>query len=122
MNETRTETGCLLKGLLALFGLTYALGTIHFLLGWLGWQSLPPAWQGASLPFHTFVFGLGAVSVAGAVRWKRWGVYGLILTWAATAALNALFPGPTSLSAAVTATLLVILFALRAGRDRSRFR
>jgi hypothetical protein len=122
MNETRTETGWLLKGLLALFGLTYALGTIYFLLGWLGWQSLPSAWQRASLPFHACVFSLGAVSVAGAVRWKRWGVYGLALTWAATAALNALFLGPISLPAAATATLLAILFALQVHRDWSRFR
>jgi hypothetical protein len=122
MNETRTGTHWMLKGLLALFGPTYALGAIYFLLGWLGWQSLPPAWQRASLPFHACAFGLGAVSVAGAVRWKRWGVYGLALTWAAIAALNALFPGPISLPSVLAATLLLILFALQVGRDRSRFR
>jgi hypothetical protein len=122
MNETRTGTGWMLKGLLALFGLIYALGTIYFLLGWLGWQSLPSTWQRASLPFHACVFGIGAVSVAGAFRWKRWGVYGLALTWAATTALNALFPGSISLPSVLAGTLLVILFAWQVRRGWSRFR
>jgi hypothetical protein len=121
MNETRTETGWMLKGLLALFGLTYAMGIIYFLLGWLRWQSLPPTWQRASLPLSACVFGLGAFSVAGALRWKRWGVYGLALTWAATVALNALFPSPISLPSAVATTLLVTLFALQVRRAWSRF-
>jgi hypothetical protein len=112
----------MLKGLLALFGLTYALGTLYFSLCWQGWQSLPPAWQRASLPFHACAFGLGAGSVAGDVGWKRWGVYGLALTWAATAALNALSPGVISLPSALAVTLLVSLFAHLDRRTWARFR
>jgi hypothetical protein len=112
----------MLQGLLALFGLAYASGTIYFLLGWLGWQSLPLAWQRASLPFLAFIFGPGAVSVAGALRWKRWGMYGLALTWVATIALNTLFPSPISLFSAVAATLLVILFAVQVRRGWSRLK
>ena len=51
MNETRTQTDWLLKGLLVLFGLTYALGSIYFLLGWLGWQSLPRPGSECLCPF-----------------------------------------------------------------------
>ena len=121
MKAAQSETGWMLRGLLALFGLTYAMGTIYFLLGCLRWQSLSPTWPRASLPSYTCVFGLGAFSVAGASRWKRWGVYRLSLTWAATIAVNALFPSPTSLPAAVGGTLLVILFAVLVRRAWSRF-
>jgi hypothetical protein len=121
MKETRTETGWILKGLLALFGLTYALGTLYLFLGWLGWQSLPSAWQRLSLSSCACTFGLGAVSVGGALRWKRWGAYGLALTWAATIALNALSPHPISLPSRVMAALLVTLFAFQVGRAWARF-
>jgi len=122
MIQTWTTTGWMLKRLVALFGLTYALGSIYFLFSWLGWQSLPPAWQRVSLPFHACAFGLGAGSVAGDVRWKRWGVYGLALTWAATAALSALSPGVISLPPALAVTLLASLFAHLDRRTWARFR
>ena len=122
MNEKRTKPYRLLPGLLTLFGVTYASGILYFLLGWLGLQSVPSTWQRTSLPLYTCVFGLGTASVAAAIRWQRWGVYGLALTWAATVALNALFPSPVSLPAAIAAMLLGVLFVSQVRRAWSGFR
>jgi hypothetical protein len=77
MNEKRAGTGWVLPGLLCLFGAAYLVGVFYLLLDWLGWQSLPLAWQQASLPLYACGFALVVASVAGALRWKRWGVYGL---------------------------------------------
>jgi hypothetical protein len=68
MNERQVKTGWMLNGLLALFGLTYALGAIYFFLGWLGWQSLPSAWQRTSNPFLRLYIG----SRSSQRRWRIW--------------------------------------------------
>lgn len=93
--------------------IVYLLGTIYALLVWTGLEPVDPAlWPEAALPFYALVFLAGGVSALAIGAWKRWGVYGLIVTWIATTALNAVFAGSLALEpTTIMALLLVVLFA-----------
>lgn len=90
----------------------YPLVVLYLLLGWMGRQSLSPEWHRDSLPLYALVCSLGAVSSLALLRRRRWGVYGLIGTWVATAILNGVYFRSLNLSASIGALLLVIGFML----------
>lgn len=96
----------------ALLATIYPLVVLYLLLGWMGRQSLSPEWHRESLPLYALVCSLGAVSSFGLLRWRRWGVYGVIGTWVATAILNGVYLRPLNLMASIGALLLVIGFML----------
>ena len=77
----------------------YLAGAILLITGWFGVQSLDPAvWRTESLPLYAVTFLIGAISGFGVLRWKRWGVYGLVGTWVLTGILNVAFPVETTTS------------------------
>lgn len=70
----------------------YGLGVMTAIAGWSGKQYIDKSmWMLESLPYYGFIFGSGFFSALAVMRWKRWGVYGLILTWAFTFGLNLIF-------------------------------
>ena len=91
----------------------YLLGAIYAVLGWTGIESVDPSlWSRAALPFYALVFLAGGASALAIGAWKKWGVYGLIVTWIATTALNGIFAGSLALEpTTIMALLLVVLFA-----------
>ena len=98
----------------AFLTIVYVGVAVYFLLGWAGLQSLPFVWREmkGALPLYGLVGILGAVSSILILRRKRWGVYGLLGTWAATATLNIAFPRPVNIVAMAMALLLVGITAL----------
>ena len=98
----------------AFLAVVYVGVAAYFLLGWAGLQSLPLVWREmkGTLPLYGLVGILGAASCILILRRKRWGVYGLLGTWAATATLNIAFPRPVNIVALVMALLLVGITAL----------
>ena len=94
-------------------GIVYLLGAIYAVLAWVGLESVDPSiWARPALPFYALVFLGGGASALALGLWKKWGVFGLIVTWIATTALNALFAGSLALEpTTVMALLLVVLFA-----------
>lgn len=98
--------------LLLLVMITYGLGTLTAVGSWIGHQNLDPTlWSEASLPYFSFVFGLGFISTVAVLKRKRWGVYGLVITWVATGILNILFGPPfPNYTLTVAAVFLVIAF------------
>ena len=96
-----------------LCAIVYPLGVIHFLLGWIGWQGLSPEWYGAPLLLYILVGILGTISsFALVVKWRRWGVYGLVGTWVATAILNVISSRPLRPDAITWGSVLIIVFLL----------
>jgi hypothetical protein len=100
--------------MVAFLAVVYVGVAVYFLLGWAGLQSLPLVWREikGTLPLYGLVGILGAASCILILRRKRWGVYGLLGTWAATATLNIAFPRPVNIVAMVMALLLVGITAL----------
>jgi hypothetical protein len=100
--------------MVAFLAIVYVGVAVYFLLSWAGLQSLPLIWREmkGTLPLYGLVGILGAVSCILILRRKRWGVYGLLGTWAATATLNIAFPRPVNIVAMVVALLLVGITAL----------
>lgn len=98
----------------AFLAIVYVGVAVYFLLGWAGLQSLPLVWREmkGTLPLYGLVGILGVVSCILILRRKRWGVYGLLGTWAVTATLNIAFPRPVNIVAMVLALLLVGITAL----------
>lgn len=94
-------------------GIVYLLGAIYAVLGWGGVQSVEPTlWPRAALPFYALVFLGGGASALAIGLWKKWGVYGLIVTWILTTILNGVFVGSLALEpTTIMALLLVVLFA-----------
>ncbi len=90
----------------------YALGTVYFLLGWLGVQSLPAVWHRDALPLYALGCALGLVGVTALVCWRRWGVYVLAAAWAFTALLSLLYPRPVQLTTRLVGLLLAAAIAL----------
>ena len=82
---------------------------------------MPPDWRFGSLSLYACVFLFGAISSITALRWKRWGVLGLALTWLATAVLNLVLARTTDIVATTLAVLLVIAFAVQVGRSWRSF-
>ena len=96
-----------------LWAIVYPFGVLHFLLGWIGWQQLSPEWYGEPLLLYILVGILGTLgSFALLFKSKRWGVYGLIGTWVATALLNVISSRPLRPDAIVQGSLLIIVFLL----------
>jgi hypothetical protein len=112
-----TKRNWMLTALLVLFATTYILGALYLLLGRAGAQSMPPDWRHGSLSLYACVFLFGAISSITALRWKRWGVLGLSLTWLATAVLNLVLAQPVDVAATTLAVLLVVAFAVQVGRS-----
>lgn len=103
LEPPRPPRGPLLSAILFALVVTYAVGAAGFLITWDGVQGL-------SLPAYGLVFALGAASALAVLRWRRWGVYGLGITWAATAVLNAIFSQPVHLAAHVLSVVLILAF------------
>ena len=111
LERKRQQSPSLMAAFLAI---VYVGVAVYFLLGWAGLQSLPLVWSEmkGTLPLYGLVGILGAVSCILILRRKRWGVYGLLGTWAATATLNIAFPRPVNIVAMIMALLLVGITAL----------
>lgn len=109
-NKTISSWGLFLL-LLAIL-LTYGLGTLTAVGSWFGHQNLDPTlWAQASLPYFAFVFGLGFCSTLALLKRKRWGVYGLVITWILTGVLNVNFGPPfPNYTLTVAAAFLIIAF------------
>jgi len=112
MNNDHFQDSWLPPVMLAL-AVIYLLGAIYALLGWTGLQSIDATiWPRQALPFFALTFLAGGASSLGIAAWKRWGVYGLIVTWIVTTALNGIFTGSLTVEpTTVLALLLVVLFA-----------
>lgn len=101
-----------------LWAIVYPFGVIHFLLGWIGWQRLSPEWYGEPLLLYMLVGILGTISsFALLLKWRRWGVYGLIGTWVATALLNVISSRPLRPDAMAWGSVLIIVFLLEVRRS-----
>lgn len=101
-----------------LWAIVYPFGVFHFLLGWIGWQRLSPEWYGEPLLLYILVGILGTISsFALVVKWRRWGVYGLIGTWVATALLNVVSSRPLRPDAIAWGSVLIIVFLLEVRRS-----
>lgn len=101
-----------------LCAIVYPLGVIYFLLGWIGWQQLSPEWYGVPLLLYILVGILGTISsFALMLKWRRWGVYGLIGTWVATALLNVISSRPLRPDALACGSVLIIVFLLEVRRS-----
>jgi hypothetical protein len=111
LEQKRQQSPSLIAAFLAII---YVGCAVYFILGWAGLQSLPLVWSEmkGALPLYSLVGILGAVSCIFILRRKRCGVYGLLGTWAASAALNIAFPRPVNVVAMVMALLLVGITAL----------
>jgi hypothetical protein len=109
-NQAKQGNSIILSGLLALFLVTYALGVVSFLLTLLGQPVFPIETSIGSSLWFGLVFVLGAASTGAIFLRRRWGVYGLILTWALTALLNLAFPSPVAWVTRVAGFVLVGLF------------
>lgn len=110
-----------MTALLVLFATTYIVGALYLLLGWAGAQSLPPDWHHGSLSLYACMFLFGAISSIAALRWKRWGVLGLALTWLVTAVLNLVLVRKSDIAATTLALLLVVAFAVQVRRSWRSF-
>ena len=121
MNAPETKRNWMLTALLVLFATIYILGALYLLCGWAEVQSLPPDWRHGSLSLYACVFLLGAISSIAALRWKRWGVLGLALTWLTTAVLNLVLARTADVAATTLAVLLVVAFAAQVGRSWRSF-
>ena len=108
--KTSTYRGFVLVVLL--LTLTYGIGMMTAVGGWLGHQNLDPdIWQPQSLPYFSFVFGLGFVSSLALLSGKRWGVYGLVTTWISTGLLNLILGPPfPPYTLIVLGVILVVAF------------
>ena len=120
MDAPETKRNWILA-LLVLFAITYIVGALYLLPGWAGVQSLPPDWRHGSLSLYACVFLLGGISSIAALRWKRWGILGLALTWLATAILNLVLARTTDIATTTLALLLVVAFAVQVGRSWRSF-
>lgn len=112
MVATTRSLGRGLWALLVLLAVVYALAVPYLLLGWAGVQSLPTTWQRQALPLYALACALGAISAAAILKRRRWGVYGLALTWCASATLNSIFGQPGSPAQQYASLLLPIVFFL----------
>ncbi len=102
----------------ALCAIVYPFAVFHFLLGWIGWQGLLPEWYREPLLLYILVSLLGTISsFALVLKWRRWGVYGLIGTWVATAILNVISSRPLRPDATAWGSLLMIVFLLEVRRS-----
>lgn len=110
LEPQRPPRSPLLSAILFALVVTYALGAAGFFAVWESVQQLAPAMPRPSLPIYGLVFVLGALSGVAVVKWKRWGVYGLAVTWAATAVLNAAFSQPVYLAAQALSVVLILAF------------
>lgn len=101
-----------------LFAIVYPLGALGFFSAWLGWQGLSADWYNQPLLLYALIGALGSISSFALLLWrKRWGVYGLIATWATTAFLNILSLRPLKPDAIALGLLLIAVFLLEVRRS-----
>ena len=118
MNSPNHPRSLGLTALLVLLTVTYLLGSVYLLLAWMGLQSYDPLiWQRGAMPFFALLFAFGGLSALTAMRWKKWGVYSLALTWVLTGAANLSFGIPeaqpqASISAFLAALVIIGFFLL----------
>lgn len=105
-----------LAALSALLTSIYTLMAVFLLLGRLGLQSLPAGEPKEAWLFYALVYACGAISALAILFWRRWGVYGIAMTWVATLVLNALFPTPPQPGVIIVAGTVAVLFATSARR------
>lgn len=92
-----------------LLGGIYAVGVLAFIFLWAGMQSIP-TFEG----FETYGLLYAALCMAGAMsnfevlQGRRWGVWGQVVVWAATAAANLFLMRPIGADAGIA--LLVVAF------------
>ena len=94
--------------ILTILGALYPLVSVYFLFGWQGSQYIPLDMPRTYYLFYALLFAFGSVSIwAIILKWKMWGVYGIVTVWFINGLINILIGAPMDFIA-VTVTLLII--------------
>lgn len=97
------------KVLLIVLTVAYLLIAPLMLIVWLGIQSIPldPAMPKEFLPLHALAFLVGGIGGIAILRWKRWGVYALGVSWAVVWGLSLLAFPSVQLLVSMVATVVL---------------
>jgi hypothetical protein len=123
MIATRRST--ILTIMLALLLIVYTAGLLNALIILAGGQELnPEIWRLESLPAYSIVFALGDVSALAALRWKKLGLQGLLVTILFSGILYLLFGPPFPINGWTFPAILLIVAVfsfLLIGLSRKQF-